>query len=644
MGMSFTKRRDFCYLLVFYEKDFNIFFLIFSLFSCTDNEIIFNKYKNINISKESYKTLNNSNKQNYFIIVPHHSITAKNIDKFYNKISKEYINIENIVIISPNHYWEWNDFLESFKQDWNYCFWKESEISTKGFNFLNCINWWKLDFYNYKKSDLFDLVNYERNTLFEHWIGEHFKYINKYFSNYKKVFPVVLKIENDEKYEKTKKVFEKLKNYDFWNWNTLFIASVDFSHHVFEKIAVFHDLNSVVELNKKDFKKAEVDCPNCLFLVKKLAKENKKEIFKLENRTSSSDIIKKRLLYENTTHIFWEFILGDEKQKEKYKKQNIDFFDKLGKYKILITQSWIPYLTKEKENQNFISWMFFWDSHLTRSFLYKNENKEYNIPKSYDDKKKYFDCFYQNKDINKNPEYWKNRIFYSFDFVWINFETASCEKKYTIKSEKIVKLLTVPNNIEYFKNIWINLYNLANNHSYDYWNICFEKTKQNLKNNWLYYFWEWRKKESNILKLKRNWLKIVFIWVNTTTYSWSLKDKINKIKKLKKEWYKIILNIHWGLEFKIKNNYFQQKLAHKFIDAWVDMIIGHHPHIIQNIEIYKSKPIFYSLWNFIFDQVFDKTIKWMWVVYLLWENSLRYNEIYFDRDKKDFSIDCNSWR
>jgi len=620
-------------------------FIIFSLFSCAENKHFLSTNKKIVKVENQTKNLENPiKKQNYFVVVPHHSITAKNIDNFYKNISKKYKNIKNIVIISPNHYWEWRGFLESFKQDWNYCFWKESEVWTKNFNSLNCINWWKLDFYNYKKSDLFDLVNYKKNTLFEHGLGEHFKYINKYFPNYKKVFPVVLKIENDEKYEKTKKVFEKLKNYDFWNWNTLFIASVDFSHHIFEKIAIFHDLNSVIELNKKDFKKAEVDCPNCLFLAKNLAKENKKEIFKLENRTSSSDITKKKLLYENTTHIFWEFISGNEKKKQEIQEQNIDFFDKLGKYKILITQPWIPSLTKEKKKQNFISWMFFWDTQLTRSFDYKKAYPKYKIPKSYDDKRKYLDCFYQNKDINKNPKYWKNRFFYGFDFVWVNFETASCDKKYTIQSEKKVKLLTNPEYLKYFKNVWINLYNLANNHSYDYWNICFEKTKQNLQNNWLYYFGEWRKKESNILKLEKNWIKIAFIWINTTTYPWSLQDKLEKVKKLKKEWYKVILNIHWWSEFKTKNNKYQQKLAHNFIDSWVDMIIWHHPHSVQNIEVYKEKPIFYSLWNFIFDQVFDETIKWMWVVYLLWENSLRYNEIYFDRDKKDFSIDCESWK
>ena len=41
------------------------------------------------------------------------------------------------------------------------------------------------------------------------------------------------------------------------------------------------------------------------------------------------------------------------------------------------------------------------------------------------------------------------------------------------------------------------------------------------------------------------------------------------------------------------------------VDSGADIIIGHHPHVIQNYEIYKERPIFYSLGNFIFDQYFS---------------------------------------
>ncbi len=68
----------------------------------------------------------------------------------------------------------------------------------------------------------------------------------------------------------------------------------------------------------------------------------------------------------------------------------------------------------------------------------------------------------------------------------------------------------------------------------------------------------------------------------------------------------LIVSFHFGDEYKTVHNARQEKLAKLSIDNGADMIIGHHPHVIQDIEIYKEKPIVYSLGNFIFDQYFSK--------------------------------------
>ena len=67
----------------------------------------------------------------------------------------------------------------------------------------------------------------------------------------------------------------------------------------------------------------------------------------------------------------------------------------------------------------------------------------------------------------------------------------------------------------------------------------------------------------------------------------------------------LIVSLHWGEEYKLINSPAQQKLAHQIIKAGADLIIGHHPHVVQNIEKYQGKLIFYSLGNFIFDQYFS---------------------------------------
>ena len=50
-------------------------------------------------------------------------------------------------------------------------------------------------------------------------------------------------------------------------------------------------------------------------------------------------------------------------------------------------------------------------------------------------------------------------------------------------------------------------------------------------------------------------------------------------------------------------------MAHAFIDAGVDIILGHHSHVFQSIEHYQGKAIAYSLGNFIFDMEYEKLFK-----------------------------------
>jgi poly-gamma-glutamate synthesis protein (capsule biosynthesis protein) len=65
----------------------------------------------------------------------------------------------------------------------------------------------------------------------------------------------------------------------------------------------------------------------------------------------------------------------------------------------------------------------------------------------------------------------------------------------------------------------------------------------------------------------------------------------------------LIVFQHWGVEYQTVESSHQQALARAAIDAGADLVVGAHPHVIQPHEIYKSKPIIYSLGNFVFDQM-----------------------------------------
>jgi poly-gamma-glutamate capsule biosynthesis protein CapA/YwtB (metallophosphatase superfamily) len=75
------------------------------------------------------------------------------------------------------------------------------------------------------------------------------------------------------------------------------------------------------------------------------------------------------------------------------------------------------------------------------------------------------------------------------------------------------------------------------------------------------------------------------------------------IKKLRPDFDFILISIHWANEYSEYPTEKEIKLGHHIIDSGADAVIGHHPHIFQGIEIYKGKPVFYSLGNFIFGSV-----------------------------------------
>ena len=68
----------------------------------------------------------------------------------------------------------------------------------------------------------------------------------------------------------------------------------------------------------------------------------------------------------------------------------------------------------------------------------------------------------------------------------------------------------------------------------------------------------------------------------------------------------VIVSMHAGTEYTHHPNKTQKKFAHAAIDFGTDLVIGHHPHVVQSIEQYHGKTIVYSLGNFIFDQMWSQ--------------------------------------
>ena len=158
---------------------------------------------------------------------------------------------------------------------------------------------------------------------------------------------------------------------------------------------------------------------------------------------------------------------------------------------------------------------------------------------------------------------------------------------------------------------------LANNHSGDYGHEAFVETMQHLDNTGIAYFGGGRNlaEAHQPLWIERNGLKIAVLGYNEFKprafeaganwpgVAWSEDDQvIADIRAAKAAGADLVIPfMHWGWEKETRPSERQKTFARKMIDEGAALVVGSHPHVTQGAEIYKGKPIVYSLGNFVFD-------------------------------------------
>jgi poly-gamma-glutamate synthesis protein (capsule biosynthesis protein) len=71
----------------------------------------------------------------------------------------------------------------------------------------------------------------------------------------------------------------------------------------------------------------------------------------------------------------------------------------------------------------------------------------------------------------------------------------------------------------------------------------------------------------------------------------------------------VIVYTHWGVEYATTSSAYSHELAHSFIDAGADIVVGSHPHVMQERELYQGRYVYYSLGNFMFDQYWSDEVR-----------------------------------
>lgn len=206
-----------------------------------------------------------------------------------------------------------------------------------------------------------------------------------------------------------------------------------------------------------------------------------------------------------------------------------------------------------------------------------------------------FDAFYQMKN---DPGYFFQNvkdIFTADDLTVANMEgtlTTSNDRQ-----QKTFAFKDDPSYTEILTRGGVEATNLANNHSHDYGDQSYEDTIQYLEAAGITTFGYDRTAVMDVKGIKVGLIGI-----------YELKDGLGRqqqvidtIQEVKDRGAQVIIvSFHWGTEKSNIPDDIQKTLAHLAVDQGADLVVGHHPHVLQGIEKYQGKNIVYSLGNFCF--------------------------------------------
>lgn len=196
----------------------------------------------------------------------------------------------------------------------------------------------------------------------------------------------------------------------------------------------------------------------------------------------------------------------------------------------------------------------------------------------------------------------------SADLFMINLESPfgqNCQP-----TDKGMVFCADPQSIKSLTDSGVDVVSLANNHIYNQGKTGLQLTKDLLTENNISF--TGTTEFAPIITIKGT--KIGFLGFNEIL---PFPAEINKLSEenLKKEIKRfrpkvdiLIVLPHWGNEYSKRSEH-QKQLAHQAIDSGADAVIGAHPHWVQEYEEYQGKPIYYSLGNLIFDQMWSEETK-----------------------------------
>ncbi len=187
-------------------------------------------------------------------------------------------------------------------------------------------------------------------------------------------------------------------------------------------------------------------------------------------------------------------------------------------------------------------------------------------------------------------------IFEKDDLTIVNLEgvlTADARKE----SGRTFNIKGDPSYVDILTSGSVEMVSMGNNHRLDFGVSGTEDTVEALDSKGIVYAYD-----ENVGVYETKGIRIGLVSVNEVSWGYGSEKLVEEgITKLKEEGVDLILvACHWGVEKDYYPEKYQRTLGRKCIDWGADLVIGHHPHVLQGIEEYNGKYIIYSLGNFSF--------------------------------------------
>lgn len=201
--------------------------------------------------------------------------------------------------------------------------------------------------------------------------------------------------------------------------------------------------------------------------------------------------------------------------------------------------------------------------------------------------------------------------FINNEFPYSRRGSATPGKDYTYRAN--------PENVQLMLDLGVDIVSLANNHAYDYGPDALLDTLETLDNAGILRVGAGKNlaEASETKYIELDGLKTAFIsgtrveWVEFTKGATETEPGVfrtvdpellyQRVREARAEADLVIVYIHWGIEGVDYLEEYQQTVGKQLIDEGADAVIGDHTHCLQGVELYKGKPIIYSLGNYWFN-------------------------------------------